>query len=84
MPAGAPSRWRSFVSNDSDFLLPITTVQEAMRKPVGVAYPSERISPQLKEAASFIRKIRKSVLRDCQFPETLADAVGVIRKPEGW
>ena len=72
------------VSNDSDFLLPITMVQEVMGKPVGVAYPSERISPRLKEAASFVRKIRRSVLRDCQFPPTLKDTVGVIRKPKGW
>ena len=72
------------VSNDTDFLLPITMVREVMGQPVGVVYPSERISERLRAAASFIKPVRTSALRDCQFPVTLRDDVGTITKPAGW
>jgi hypothetical protein len=71
-------------SNDTDFLMPISMVQQVMEKPVGVVYPGRHISLRLKDVASFIKNIRQSVLRDCQFPQTLKDEVKIIRKPETW
>lgn len=76
------------ISNDSDLALPITMVREKLGKPVGVVNPNrdqnEGAPVQLKSAATFLRQIRSGTLRKCQFPPTLRDAKGMIRKPAGW
>ena len=36
------------------------------------------------ESSTFQRHIRKRTLADCQFPDTLTDAVGTITKPPEW
>ena len=40
--------------------------------------------PMLRESSTFQRHIRKRTLADCQFPDTLTDAVGTITKPLEW
>ena len=76
------------ISNDSDLALPITMVHEKLGKPVGVVNPNRdedaNTPVELKKAAVFLRQIRLTTLRKCQFPITLQDAKGVIRKPTGW
>ena len=73
------------ISNDSDLVHPIELVQHELGRPVGVVNPHPHtMSWALKNAASFYRVIRQGALRDSQFPDTLEDAHGVIRKPATW
>ena len=73
------------VSNDSDLMLPMKIVSQELRLPVGLLNPHERFSVQLSRVATFKKKIREGVLRDCQFPDVLVVQEGKrIRKPNGW
>lgn len=76
------------ISNDSDLALPIAMVREKLDKPVGVVNPNrdedEGTPMELKKAAAFMRQIRTTTLKKCQFPTTLHDSKGLIRKPAGW
>ena len=76
------------ISNDSDFVLPIKLVSEPLKLRVGVVYPNvgnHRSAPnELTDAARFTRRLRRNALRDCQFPNVLTDAQGVITKPASW
>ena len=73
------------VSNDSDLALAIRKVRDVVGLPVGVVNPSPRQPTRLLgESSTFQRHIRESTLADCQFPDTLTDAVGTITKPPEW
>ncbi len=85
------------VSNDSDLLPPIQVIRRRFNLSVGVLnpqigypdpttgrYPKPTTSYALKQAVSFYRPIRPSVLRASQFPNHLVDANGTITKPLGW
>lgn len=72
------------ISNDSDLALPVQMVRERFELDVGVLCPHARMSWELGKVASFQRPIRKRVLPNCQFPHTLSDKLGTIRKPEAW
>ena len=73
------------ISNDSDLLEPIKIVRHELGLDVGVINPqSGRTSKELAREASFIKSIRKWVLKQSQFPPVLRDAKGEIRKPPGW
>ncbi len=76
------------VSNDSDFALPIKVVREQSGFPVGVVNPNidrKNSAPnELTAAATFIRRLRTSTLRICQFPPSIQDAQGIITKPSNW
>jgi hypothetical protein len=77
------------ISNDSDLVTPITLVTRDLGLPVGVANPHaenprSRQSVQLKLAASFLKPVRASALRKCQFAPTLTDATGSFHRPAGW
>ena len=74
------------ISNDSDLASAIKCVRDDLRVRVGVASPDRTNSIQrsLKEAATFVMTIRAHHLRDCQLPNTLQDASGMIRKPPRW
>lgn len=76
------------ISNDSDLASPVAMVSSKLHLPVGVINPSPNLRigapKQLRDAATFQRRIRKKTLRDCQFPETLSDENGVITKPPEW
>jgi hypothetical protein len=71
------------VSNDSDLQEPIRVVREELGKKVGVVItdPAARRSAL---QADFYRRIRTGNLKTSQFPETLTDAHGTIRKPPEW
>ena len=40
--------------------------------------------PDLSNAATYVKRLWKSHLRQSQFPDTLTDEIGVISKPAGW
>ena len=76
------------ISNDADLALPVSIVRDKLHHPVGVVNPNidpkEAMPKELRDAATFNRRIHKSVLVRCQFPPTLQDAIGTITKPSAW
>lgn len=76
------------MSNDADLALPISTVRDKLKRPIGIVNPNidpkEVMPKELRDAATFNRRIHKSVLGQCQFPATLQDMIGSITKPSTW
>lgn len=76
------------ISNDADLALPISIVRDKLQRPIGIVNPNidprEVMPKELRDAATFNRRIRKSVLVQCQFPPTLQDMIGTITKPGTW
>lgn len=72
------------ISNDSDLLEPIRIVRREFGLPVAVASPHRVPSRALLEEADSFRAIRTAALRASQFPPTLTDKFGTIRKPASW
>ena len=77
------------ISNDADLAFPIRVVRDRLNLPIGVVNPSidAGISPtptSLKNAATFLRRIRANTLINSQFPNTLTDHNGVFSKPTDW
>ncbi len=72
------------ISTDSDLVLPIRIVRDELELPVGLLNPHKRFSVELSNVASFRKRVRKGVLAAAQFPETLTDDRGTVRKPAGW
>lgn len=77
------------VSNDSDLATPVELVAREIGLPVGVVNPhADRAgsspSVQLRQAASFVKSLRKSHLKRSLFPPVLSDSVGTIHKPVVW
>jgi len=64
------------VTNDSDLVEPVRIVGQRLRKPVGILNPST----ELLQVATFLKPIRRGVLRASQFPITLM----AFHKPHGW
>lgn len=75
------------VSNDSDLVEPIRVVRQVLKKPVVVLFP---VGPwrhggnELKKVASRHENVDPTHLAAAQFPATLTDAIGVVKKPVGW
>ena len=72
------------VTNDSDLLEPVRIVRHELGHVVGILNPHKRASRVLAKEASFIKQIRKGVLKKSQFSTQLKDAQGVITKPSAW
>ncbi len=74
------------VSNDSDFSSAIQYVRDDLGLHVAVVNPDNktRTHRSLEIAATYVRRLRPRHLRECQFPDTLTDAHGAIRKPAKW
>jgi hypothetical protein len=75
------------VSNDSDLVAPVELVQAQLGCKVGILNPQGRrggTAWDLMRTATFYRRIREGVLKASQFPPTLQDAHGTIRKPKEW
>lgn len=75
------------ISNDSDLISPIEIVTSKYGKEVGVInpHPKKHLSRHLRKSATWcMRTINKKVLVDCQFPESLTDAIGTFTKPTSW
>lgn len=73
------------VSNDADFRVPIKIVRNTFKKPIVVIDPKKgTASAELKDAASYYKKMDRQLLSRCQFPMTLTDAKGDFSKPSTW
>ena len=74
------------ISNDADFAGAMQYVRNNLRLRVTLVNPDRlHSSPKrLADAATYVKRLWKSHLRQSQFPETLRDDVGLITKPVGW
>ena len=74
------------VSNDGDFGSAMRYVRDELHRRVTLVNPDRRTrSPQqLAAAATYVKRLWKSHLRQSQLPDTLKDEVGAITKPAGW
>ena len=71
------------VSNDTDLVEPIRMVSEERGKTVIAVCPTRwPTAPKLRSAATAVRHIRKSMLRDSQLPNRIPGTS--IMRPEGW
>ena len=74
------------ISADSDLTAPIEVVrQNYANKPVLVRFPPNRISRDLRAAASGSSRIGRDLLRDSQLPDPVAKPDGYpVHKPARW
>jgi hypothetical protein len=72
------------ITNDSDLQEPVRIVRQELGLLVGILNPHKRASHVLARQASFVKQIRKGVLKKSQFPPILQDRHGTITKPEPW
>ena len=74
------------VSNDSDLASPMRYVRDELGHKVSVVNPDNRnyTHRDLVDAATYVRRLRRSHLRRSQFPPVVSDAQGRITKPAGW
>jgi hypothetical protein len=72
------------VSNDSDLLTPLKVARHRFGLAVGLLNPHPIASKALVPVASFVKQVRPGVLSVSQFPETLQDQKGEIRRPFAW
>ena len=74
------------ITNDSDFSEPIRVVTRELHKKVGILIPHRHHPSQaLLEYATFWKKIRTGVVRDCQLPVAIPVVSGrTLRKPHMW
>jgi uncharacterized LabA/DUF88 family protein len=71
------------ISNDSDLQEPITVVRKDLGLRVGIVNP-DATARRSALPGDFHRRIRERQLRACQFPSTIRDPHGVVRRPVGW
>lgn len=74
------------VSNDADFAAAIRYVRDQLGLRVTLVNP-DRGNPSptvLVSAATRVKRLWKGHLRRSQFPDTLQDQTGLIRKPPAW
>jgi hypothetical protein len=73
------------LSNDSDLVEPIRIVTKVLGKPVGLLSPVSNPTLELKNVASFIRRISVSDLARSQFPDPVVLPDGsALNKPTTW
>lgn len=73
------------ISNDSDLMEPIRVVKQKFNLPVIVVSPYPTLTLKLRRAASSWAVLDKSVLANCQLPQSVIDKNGrVISKPTAW
>ena len=74
------------ISNDSDLASAVRCVRDEIGLRVVLVNPDrENRSPRsLSNAATYVRRLRKSHLRQSQFPPVVTDRIGPISKPKTW
>ena len=72
------------VTNDSDLAGPVRYVRDELKLRTVVVNPSQDHTTKEMAAAAYLKRLRRSHLRNSLFPATLSDAQGVITKPPGW
>jgi len=72
------------VTNDSDLVEPVRIVRRQLSLPVGILNPHQHHSAELKNEATFMKRIRQADVAACQFPAVMVDAKGQFHKPSKW
>ena len=73
------------ISNDSDLASPMKFVKDELKLKVSIVNPPKvHTHRDLVDAATYVKRIRKTHLRNSQFPSELKDATGTITKPASW
>ena len=73
------------LSNDSDLVEPMRIVTKVLGKPVGLLSPVSNPTSELKNVASFIKRISVSDLAGSQFPDPVVLADGsTLNRPATW
>lgn len=73
------------VSNDSDLAEPLRLLTHEYGRVVGLVTPGETVSHALRATSPrLLRRLRKGVLRESQFPHELRDEHGMFRMPREW
>ena len=72
------------ITNDSDLAEPVRIVAQEIGLPVGILNPHQFHSRELRQYATFLKRIRQGDLASCQFPKTLTDRKGMFAKPKDW
>lgn len=72
------------MTNDSDLVEPVKIIRQELNLVVAVLNPHKKPSYELRKHASFVKPIRKGVLKVSQFPPVLEDAKGTFHKPSSW
>jgi len=72
------------ITNDSDLAEPVRIVAQDLRLPVGILNPHMFHSRELRQYATFIKRIRQGDLAASQFPRVMTDRKGQFVKPIGW
>jgi uncharacterized LabA/DUF88 family protein len=73
------------ISADSDLLPVIKAVQHhTPEKEIGVMFPIGRSSFELRQNASFRRKMSGGLLQHCQFPNKVKIGNTIITRPDNW
>ena len=74
------------VSNDADFAGAMRCVRDDLDLRITLVNPdAKNTSPNdLAKAATYVKRLWKSHLRQSQLADTLTDPIGVITKPAGW
>jgi hypothetical protein len=72
------------VSSDTDLVEPVRIVAKEIGLPVCLLPPQPEGSRSLKAAASEVRQIGASRLKQAQFPDVVVHGGEEIRKPSGW
>ena len=71
------------ISNDTDLVTPIRMVTTERSKPVFIVCPGRwQVAPKLDQAASYVRHIRRSMLKAAQLPDPIPGTA--IAKPADW
>lgn len=83
--AKEPADIHVLISSDSDFVPALATVKNHLNGTIGLFSPIEKPSRSLSSVQPLITKIvRRTILLDSQFPETLTDSSGIIQRPLDW
>ena len=72
------------ITNDSDLAEPVRIVVQEIGLPIGILNPHQFHSRELRQYATFVKRIRQADLAASQFPGTLTDRKGTFAKPAGW
>lgn len=72
------------ITNDSDLKDAVAIVHQEFGLPVGIINPHPPASRSRVLRGTFFKQIRKTALASCQFPPSLQDATGIVRRPPGW
>ena len=68
------------MSNDTDLKTPLSIARKKFKKRVGIISPYKRTHQELKKVSHFNVNITNEILKQCQFPEKVAE----VTKPPSW